>query len=168
MKVSSVKNKKMRSIFDEDYGHISDRKERGITLIALIITIIVMLILLAVTISILVKSNIIGIAEQAADKTKSAYEKESNMSQIKVGDKTYSSIDEYIQSNQPIDWEAILADANANPEKYMYPGQEETNGDIGIGTDGKPVNMDLWNYMNLEDMDLGNGINLGIYYLGSV
>ena len=43
------------------------RKERGITLIALIITIIVMLILVGVSVSILINSNLIGAAEKAGD-----------------------------------------------------------------------------------------------------
>ena len=41
-----------------------------------------------------------------------------------------------------VDWSSILEDANNNPEKYKYPGQ--TSEQIGIGTDGKPVNMDYW------------------------
>ena len=44
-------------------------KERGITLIALIITIIIMLILAAVTVSVAVDGNLFGKAEEAADKT---------------------------------------------------------------------------------------------------
>ena len=39
------------------------RKNKGITLIALIITIVVMLILVAVSINVIVNSNIIGYAE---------------------------------------------------------------------------------------------------------
>ena len=41
-----------------------------------------------------------------------------------------------------VDWSSILEDANSNPEKYKYPGQ--TSEQIGIGTDGEPVNMDYW------------------------
>ena len=41
------------------------KKNKGITLIALIITIIVMLILVAVSVNILIKSNLIGNAEKA-------------------------------------------------------------------------------------------------------
>ena len=53
--------------------------KRGITLIALIITIVIMLILVAVSVRILINSNIIGIAEETANKTKTAYEEESKL-----------------------------------------------------------------------------------------
>ena len=39
----------------------------------------------------------------------------------------------------------ILEEANKNPASFKHPEQSETNNDIGIGTDGLPVNMDLWN-----------------------
>ena len=52
------------------------RKNKGITLIALIITIIVMLILVAVSVNIIINSNIIGQAEKAAEGYKTAYERE--------------------------------------------------------------------------------------------
>ena len=52
------------------------RKNKGITLIALIITIIVMLILVAVSVNVLINSNIIGQAEKAAKGYKTAYEQE--------------------------------------------------------------------------------------------
>ena len=42
-------------------------------------------------------------------------------------------------------WNVIIADATANPAKYKHPDQTLTN-DIGIGTDGEPVNLDLWGY----------------------
>ena len=41
------------------------------------------------------------------------------------------------------DWTEILEDANANPEKYKHPAQIVSE-EIGIGTDGEPVNMDKW------------------------
>ena len=73
------------------------RKERGITLIALIITIIIMLILVAVSISILINSGLIGKAKEAGSKTKTAYEQESRMGDsITIDGVTYNSIDEYL------------------------------------------------------------------------
>ena len=59
-------------------------------------------------------------------------------------------------SGSSINWEKILADANSNPDKYKSENQSSTNGDIGIGTDGKPVNMDLWTYRIIN----GNEISL--------
>lgn len=73
------------------------KQNRGITLIALIITIIVMLILVAVSVNILIKSNLIGTAEKAADKYKTATEEEKNGA-IEIDGKKYSSLDEYIKS----------------------------------------------------------------------
>ena len=52
------------------------RKNKGITLIALIITIVIMLILVAVSVNVLINSNIIGQAEKAAEGYKTAYEQE--------------------------------------------------------------------------------------------
>ena len=52
------------------------RKNKGITLIALIITIVIMLILVAVSVNVLINSNIIGQAEKAAKGYKTAYEQE--------------------------------------------------------------------------------------------
>ena len=72
------------------------RKNKGITLIALIITIIIMLILVAVSVNILIKSNLIGIAEKATDKYKTASEEEAKGGSITINGKKYESIDEYI------------------------------------------------------------------------
>ena len=72
------------------------KRNRGITLIALIITIIVMLILVAVSVNILIKSNLIGTAEKATNKYKTASEEESE-GVITINGKTYSSIDEYMK-----------------------------------------------------------------------
>ena len=52
------------------------KENKGITLIALIITIVVMLILVAVSVNVLINSNIIGQAEKAAKGYKTAYEQE--------------------------------------------------------------------------------------------
>ena len=71
------------------------KRNKGITLVALIITIIVMLILVAVSVNILIKSNLIGTAEKTADKYKTASEEEKNGA-IEINGKKYSSIDEYM------------------------------------------------------------------------
>ena len=72
------------------------KENKGITLIALIITIVVMLILVAVSVNIVINSNIIGQAEKAAEGYKKATEKESNIRQITIGGKTYNSIEDYL------------------------------------------------------------------------
>ena len=83
------------------------KKERGITLVALIITIIVMLILVAVSVNILIKSNLIGTAEKTANGYKAAQDREANGSLIEINGKKYASLEdyqegkEYIASNIP-------------------------------------------------------------------
>ena len=57
---------------------LKNKKSNGITLIALIITIIVMLILVAVSVNILIKSNLIGTAEKTVNKYKTASEEENS------------------------------------------------------------------------------------------
>ena len=77
-------------------------KEKGITLIALIITIIVMLILVGVVVTVVIQSNLLGTAKTAGDKYKTAYEDESNMSEVTVNGEKYASIEDYIESTKPL------------------------------------------------------------------
>ena len=74
------------------------KKNRGITLVALIITIIVMLILVAVSVNILIKSNLLGVAEKTTTKYKADTENEANMETIEIGGKQYNSIEEYLKT----------------------------------------------------------------------
>lgn len=69
--------------------------KKGITLIALIITIIVLLILVAVSINILIKNNIIGVAEKTTEKYKTAMEDEDTV-KVTIDGKEYNSVEEYI------------------------------------------------------------------------
>lgn len=72
------------------------RKNKGITLIALIITVIIILILVAVSVNILIKGDIIGAAEQATGKYKTATEEEANGGKLTIGETEYESIDDYL------------------------------------------------------------------------
>lgn len=58
-------------------------------------------------------------------------------------------IDEYL----PIDWNTVLANAQKHPD-------QKTSTAIGVGTDGKPVNMDLWEY-SFDTVTNGYGLNSG-------
>ena len=80
------------------------RKEKGITLIALIITIVVMLILVAVSINVIVNSNLIGYSEKTGDAYSGAIKNEENFGNdgITINDKEYASIDDYIESRKPL------------------------------------------------------------------
>lgn len=60
------------------------KNQKGITLVALIITIIVMLILVAVSVAIAIQSNLLGTAERAGEKYKQEAEKENNIGEGKI------------------------------------------------------------------------------------
>ena len=79
------------------------RKNKGITLVALIITIIVMLILVAVSVNILIKSNLIGTAEKTVDKYNKVAEEEGNSGVIEIDGKKYASIEDYQAKKEYID-----------------------------------------------------------------
>ena len=75
---------------------------KGITLIALIITVIVMLILVAVTISMAINGGLFEKAQEAGQETNEAVEAEQQLAngQVTIGDKTYNSIDEYLNKDK--------------------------------------------------------------------
>ncbi len=76
------------------------KANRGITLIALVITIIVMLILVGVTISIAVNGGLFEYAGKAVGDTKNSVNKEQELAsgRIKVGQTWYNNIDDYINN----------------------------------------------------------------------
>ena len=111
---------------------MKSKRQNGITLVALIITIIVMLILVTVTISILVNSNVIGKAKSAGEDTKLAYNNESNFGEkltINIGETSYNSIDEAINSTP----------GSVDESEKLYEAlQNKTPQDIiaGVNVDG--------------------------------
>ena len=149
------------------------RRKQGISLIVLVITIIVMVILAASVIISLNNAGIINKANDAVDKTNAsevqnlatlawaeefmsgkrgdslkeavldALKDYTDKYDVEVSDTGVSVNKKGEGTANVVDWDAILADANANPNKYKHPDQTESE-DIGIGTDGKPVNMDYW------------------------
>ena len=78
------------------------KENKGITLIALIITIVIMLILVAVSVNIIINSNIIGQAEKAAEGYKIAYEQEANGREIEINGKKYGSVEEYLAGKEKL------------------------------------------------------------------
>ena len=74
------------------------KKNNGITLIALVITIIVMLILVAVTISMAINGGLFEKTGKAVGETENAVNKEQQLSNggITIDGKYYNSIDEYL------------------------------------------------------------------------
>ena len=85
------------------------REEKGITLVALIITIVVMLILVAVSINVIVNSNLIGYSEKTGDAYSGTIKNEENFGNdgITVNGKRYASVEDVakgkvlIESNIP-------------------------------------------------------------------
>ena len=175
------------------------KQKKGITLIALVITIIVLLILAAVSIAMLTGDNgILTQAKNAKEGTEQAGDIEKirlAISEAQIGesgyqelnfqsfqkalnsqfgednaivsieeDETYtvsclSSLKNYTVSGndikEVIDWHEKMTSAVA-------PGsqdEERNNGVIGIGTDGNPVDMDLWEY-TFDDETGGYALNL--------
>ena len=76
-------------------------KQKGITLIALVITITVMLILVAVTINMAINGGLFEKAGQATGNTRNAMNAEQALSsgQITIDGITYASIDDYLEGN---------------------------------------------------------------------
>lgn len=103
------------------------KENKGITLVALIITIVVMLILVAVSVNILIKSNLIGVAEKTTEGYKKASEDESKGSKIVIGGVEYSSVDEYLNGK-----EIAMFDTGTNVITKMHTlakdGEIMTNG----------------------------------------
>jgi len=114
----------MRIIKDINVGAValkSAHKERGITLVALIITIIVMLILVGVSIQVVINSDLIGTAQDASSRTETAYEEEGNTGEITVGDKTYGSIENYMEGKIQLKPGETATDGNATYKGITIP-----------------------------------------------
>lgn len=76
------------------------KKTHGITLIALIITIIMMLILVSVSVNIVLKTGLFKSAGDAIKNWKSEQDAESSMSEITIDGKTYASVEDYINGKE--------------------------------------------------------------------
>ena len=77
-------------------------RNKGITLVALIITIVVMLILVAVSVNVIIKSNLIGTAEKTVDKYNKVAEEEGNSGLIEIDGKKYNSIENYMAGKEKL------------------------------------------------------------------
>ena len=119
------------------------KKQTGITLIALVVTMIVLLILAGITIATLTGNNgILTRAQEAKNKTEQTQKEEQNI---------LNSYEDKINEYAGIDWDTVLANAQKHPD-------QKTSTAIGVGTDGRAVNMDLWEY-NFDDVTNGYGLN---------
>ena len=98
-------------------------RNKGITLVALIITIVVMLILVAVSVNVIIKSNLIGTAEKTVNKYKTAAEEEGKNQVIESDGKKYNSIEDYMAGKEKLpDVEAgVRAETNSNYKGATIP-----------------------------------------------
>ena len=173
------------------------KRNKGITLIALVVTIIVLLILAGISISMLTGQNgILNRASEAKSKNGTAQNgdlvKLSTMDALSqgLGTITDANLKTALNNNigegkyeitgdatngwtvtvegedyrveatgivngngsstGSVNWDKILEDANKNPESMKHKEQVKSSF-IGIGTDGKSVNMDLWRPSKQED-----------------
>ena len=168
------------------------RNNSGITLIALVITIVVLLILAGVTIATLTGENgILTRANSAKEETEEAEDIEKirlAVSEAQIGDNRYQELTTdnlgsalikdgtkaLVSDNEDgtkhilfldekkeykLDNNGNIADLNIDFDtKYVAPSSQDESrneGVIGIGTDGKPVDMDLWEYTELENGTYG-------------
>ena len=120
------------------------KKTKGITLIALVVTIVVLLILAGVSINMVLGQNgIVTKAQEARDKTEHA--KQNDLASM---DQVVKDMDDILNDSESpsVDWDEILKKAEENPDQFRDKEQQSSNKDIGIGTDGKAVNLDKWSY----------------------
>ena len=103
---------------------------KGITLIALVITIIVMLILVGVTISMALNGGLFGYAKKAARDTESQKQLEQELSsgKVTVNGKEYASIDDYLNNRpEPKEYSEELLDETTKVlkenAKYVSDGK---------------------------------------------
>ena len=197
----------MKEKFKQMKGIRKKDNQYGITLIALVITVIVLLILAGVSIAMLTGDNgILTQAQNAKEGTEQAGDIEKirlAISEAQIGESGYqelnfqsfqkalnsqfgednaivsieedgtytisclSSLKDYTVSGnnveEVIDWNEKMASAVA-PESQ---DEERNNGVIGIGTDGNPVDMDLW-YYTFDDETGGYALNLEEVLAGTV
>ena len=189
------------------------KKENGITLIALVVTIIVLIILAGVSIAMLVGENgIITQAQRAAQETEikgdeekirlamfaaqianngnTALKDDIEIALLENGVKSIVVDKEdgtrniiFLDSKKiyKLNSDGSIEDTNSDFDSiYVAPDSQDdprNEGVIGIGTDGQPVDMDLWEYTlyngsyvlnDITDIEDTEGINETKGYLGEI
>lgn len=111
------------------------KQTNGITLIALIITIVVMLILVGVVVSLTIKSNLINKAKEAGPMHETEQQKEANLSGATIGGVTYDNFQDYVDGKIPPvdrsklsigDYVNYTPAGTPNETKYIDPDGVET------------------------------------------
>ncbi len=82
------------------------KNNKGITLIALIITIIVMLILVGVTVTVALNGGLFKTAKETAEATNTEKDKEQTLAkgQVEIDGKKYASMEDYLNNKELIEW----------------------------------------------------------------
>ncbi len=113
------------------------KKENGITLIALVITIIVMLILVGVSVTVALNGGLFTTAKEAAEGTASKRNEELELSsgKVTINGEEYNSIDEYVNGSENGTGEQKVA---ITPKKETY-------------TVGEPVKIGEENFYVIAD-----------------
>ena len=130
---------------------VKNSNAKGITLIALVITIIVMLILVGVTISTALNGGLIGRTKEAADKTQNAIEVENALAngRIKINSTWYDSIDDYL---------------NNNPSENQ--GNSEDEPPQGVIVAGVPMDGNIYEFRDLQEaIDFAAESDLSVYII---
>ncbi len=135
------------------------KKERtkGITLIALIITIIVMLILVGVTISVALNGGLISKAQEAKTKTEEAQIQERDLltGRIKIGDTWYDSLDEYLKNNPSENQSDGMQDEQGGEIGGTAEWEQDDEGNITYA--GKDTGLKVGDYVDYEKYVITNG-----------
>ena len=112
---------------------------RGITLVALIITIIIMLVLVGVSITIAIKGGLFDTTKRVAKETEEAKRKEQEFAsgRVKIDGTWYDSFEDYAigkpsEIQQP-------EDLNESNTKFKYTPEGWTNGEVKVGIDASSV-----------------------------
>ncbi len=106
------------------------KKENGITLIALVITIIVMLILVGVSVTVALNGGLFTTAKEAAEGTASKRNEELELSsgKVEINGEWYNSIDEYVNGGSSNNPEEPTEPENPTGYTAYTIGQEVTIG----------------------------------------
>ena len=118
---------------------VSPQTSRGITLVALIITIIIMLLLLGASITIAINGGLFDVAKRAAKGTEEAKRKEQELAsgRVKIDGIWYDSLEDYAigkasEIQQP-------EDLNESNTKFKYTPEGWTNGEVKVAIDASSV-----------------------------
>ena len=129
-------------------------RNEGITLVALIITIVVMLILVAVSVNVIIKSNLIGTAEKTVNKYNKVAEEEGNSGVIEIDGKKYNSIEDYMKEKEG-EKEEKLPDIKAGERATANSNYKGATIPKGFTVSGISTEQDVDNGLVIYDIPEG-------------